>query len=44
MTFKIWMNALNISADTQTFSKRILILILVGKNEFTLALKISKFT
>ena len=44
MTVKVWLNALDISADNQTFSKNLLMIMLVGKYEFILALNISEFT
>ena len=44
MTVKVWLNALDISADNQTFSKNLLMKMVVGKYEFILALNVSEFT
>ena len=44
MTVKVLLIALDISADSQTFSKNLLMIMLVGKYEFILALNISEFT
>ena len=44
MTVKVWLNALDISADNQTFSKNLQMIMLVGKYEFIYALNISEFT
>ena len=44
MSAKIWLYALNISADAQTLFKNLLMIMLVGKYEFIHALNISEFT
>ena len=44
MSVKIWLKALNISPNTQTFLKNLLMIMHFGKYELILALKISEFT